>query len=106
MIEPYEGLGGGRSPGSAASRPGVDELVQAMGLTGVSKSQVSKLYKDIDERVITLPSWQHILAIAGSSLFSVSEMIWIIDGLMDGLGKCLISICFNDERGGIPSASS
>ena len=29
----------------------VDELVQAMGLTGISKSQVSKLCKDIDERV-------------------------------------------------------
>ena len=29
----------------------VDELVQAMGLTGVSKSTVSKLCRDIDERV-------------------------------------------------------
>jgi transposase-like protein len=29
----------------------VDELVQAMGLAGISKSQVSKLCKDIDERV-------------------------------------------------------
>ena len=29
----------------------VDELVQAMGLTGISKSTVSKLRKDIDERV-------------------------------------------------------
>jgi putative transposase len=29
----------------------VDELVQAMGLSGISKSRVSKLYKDIDERV-------------------------------------------------------
>src|SRR6185437_2724871 len=29
----------------------VDELVQAMGLGGISKSQVSKLCKDIDERV-------------------------------------------------------
>ena len=29
----------------------VDELVQAMGLFGISKSQVSKLCKDIDERV-------------------------------------------------------
>jgi len=27
----------------------VDELVQAMGLSGISKSQVSKLCKDIDE---------------------------------------------------------
>ena len=33
----------------------VDDLVQAMGLTGISKSQVSKLCKDIDERV--RPSW-------------------------------------------------
>ena len=29
----------------------VDELFQAMGLSGISKSQVSKLCKDIDERV-------------------------------------------------------
>ena len=29
----------------------VDELVQAMGLSGISKSQVSTLCKDIDERV-------------------------------------------------------
>ncbi len=29
----------------------VDELVQAMGMTGISKSSVSKLCKDIDERV-------------------------------------------------------
>ena len=33
----------------------VDELVQAMGLSGISKSQVSKLCKDIDERVQRLP---------------------------------------------------
>lgn len=29
----------------------MDELVQAMGLSGISKSTVSKLCKDIDERV-------------------------------------------------------
>ena len=29
----------------------VDELVQAMGMTGISKSSVSKLCKDIDDRV-------------------------------------------------------
>jgi transposase-like protein len=29
----------------------VDDLVQAMGLTGISTSTVSKLCKDIDERV-------------------------------------------------------
>ena len=29
----------------------VDELVRAMGMTGISKSSVSKLCKDIDERV-------------------------------------------------------
>lgn len=29
----------------------VDELVQAMGLAGIGKSTVSKLCKDIDERV-------------------------------------------------------
>jgi len=29
----------------------VDDLVQAMGMSGISKSSVSKLCKDIDERV-------------------------------------------------------
>ena len=29
----------------------VDDLVQAMGLAGISKSQVSRLCKEIDERV-------------------------------------------------------
>ena len=42
-----------RKPGSAASPPAAfDELVvQAMGMTGISKSSVSKLCKDIEERV-------------------------------------------------------
>ena len=29
----------------------VDDLVEAMGMTGISKSQVSRLCEDIDERV-------------------------------------------------------
>ena len=33
----------------------VDDLVQAMGLAGISKSTVSKLCKDIDDRVKRLP---------------------------------------------------
>jgi len=33
----------------------VDELVQAMGLTGISKSTVSRLCRDIDERVGAFP---------------------------------------------------
>jgi len=33
----------------------VDELVQAMGMSGISKSSVSKLCKDIDERVNAFP---------------------------------------------------
>jgi hypothetical protein len=37
--------------GGGVSTRRVDELVQAMGLSGISKSQVSKLCKDIDERV-------------------------------------------------------
>jgi transposase-like protein len=36
--------------GGVSTRP-ADELVQAMGLSGISKSQVSNLCKDIDERV-------------------------------------------------------
>ena len=31
----------------------VDDLVQAMGVSGISKSSVSKLCKEIDERVLT-----------------------------------------------------
>lgn len=38
---------------SGVSTRRVDDLVQAMGLTGISKSQVSKLCKEIDERVNT-----------------------------------------------------
>jgi putative transposase len=41
---------GGRNPGSVDRRR-LDELVQAMGLSGISKSTVSKLCKQIDERV-------------------------------------------------------
>jgi len=33
----------------------VDDLVQAMGLTGISKSSVSNLCKDIDDRVHEFP---------------------------------------------------
>ncbi len=36
---------------SGVSTRKVDDLVQAMGLSGISKSTVSKLCKDIDERV-------------------------------------------------------
>ena len=36
---------------SGVSTRRVDELVQAMGLTGIGKSTVSKLCRDIDERV-------------------------------------------------------
>ncbi len=46
---------GRASPGEAwvagVSTRRVDDLVQAMGLSGISKSQVSKLCKEIDERV-------------------------------------------------------
>jgi len=42
--EPANGIGG-------VSTRRVDELVQAMGLSGISKSTVSKLCRDIDERV-------------------------------------------------------
>jgi hypothetical protein len=40
----------GRWIGGVSTRR-VDDLVQAMGLSGISKSQVSKLCKEIDERV-------------------------------------------------------
>jgi putative transposase len=29
----------------------VDDLVKAMGMSGISKSHVSRLYEEIDERV-------------------------------------------------------
>ena len=34
----------------------VDDLVKAMGMTGISKSQVSRLCKDIDIRVKAFPN--------------------------------------------------
>jgi transposase-like protein len=34
----------------------VDELVKAMGMEGISKSQVSRLCGEIDERVQTFPA--------------------------------------------------
>src|SRR5215204_5400651 len=54
----------------------VDELAQAMGLSGINKSQVSKLCKDIDERVNAfldrLPGspaqWRVALSLAGRHL--------------------------------------
>ncbi len=33
------------------STPSVDDLVKAMGMTGISKSEVSRLCAEIDERV-------------------------------------------------------
>jgi hypothetical protein len=45
-------LGGEAWIGGVSTRR-VDDLVQAMGLYGISKSQVSKLCRDIDERVNT-----------------------------------------------------
>lgn len=57
FLEPRKGLragarGGG--PGGTRERNStrkVDDLVQAMGMTGISKSQVSRLYTALDERV-------------------------------------------------------
>jgi transposase-like protein len=47
----------------------VDDLVQAMGLSGISKSQVSKLCKEIDERVnafLDRPlAWRVAVSVAG-----------------------------------------
>lgn len=40
---------------SGVSTRRVEDLVQAMGMSGLSKSQVSKLGKEIDERVIRHP---------------------------------------------------
>jgi transposase-like protein len=40
---------------SGVSTRRVDDLVQAMGLSGISKSTASKLCRDIDERVILRP---------------------------------------------------
>ena len=37
--------------GAADGADSVDELVKAMGMTGISKSQVSRLCEDIDQRV-------------------------------------------------------
>ena len=49
----------------------VDDLVQAMGLCGISKSTVSKLCRDIDERVgafLTRPLTGSAVSVAGRDL--------------------------------------
>ena len=48
----------------AVSTRRVDEIAQAMGLSGISKSQVSKLCKEIDERVKRLPAARRRLALS------------------------------------------
>ncbi len=49
---PHEGHHDGQSQYiQGVSTRSVDALVQAMGMTGISKSQVSRLCGDIDERV-------------------------------------------------------
>ena len=47
----------------------VDDLVQAMGLSGISKSQVSKLCREIDERVgaFLTRTWRASGPISGST---------------------------------------
>jgi transposase-like protein len=46
----------------------VDDLVQAIGMTGISKSQVSRLCTEIDERVQTfLSRWKAIGPTSGST---------------------------------------
>jgi hypothetical protein len=47
----FTGNRGGPDDVGGVSTRRVDELVQAMGMTGISKSSVSKLCKDIEERV-------------------------------------------------------
>ena len=55
FMQQHRGLSSGVLNGNEELRPRLqqktDELVQAMGMTGISKSSVSKLCKDIDERV-------------------------------------------------------
>jgi putative transposase len=53
----------------------VDELVQAMGLTGISKSQVSKLCKDIDERVNAFLDATYLKVRDGGRIVSVAAII-------------------------------
>src|SRR5215213_9183771 len=78
----------------------VDDLVQAMGLTGISKSQVSKLCKDIDERVnafLERPiegEWRYLWLDAtylkvrdGGRIVSVAAIIAVA---VDAEGRCLI----------------
>ena len=45
----------------------VDELVQAMGISGISKSQVSRLCAEIDDRIQTFLSrlWTEIGLMSG-----------------------------------------
>jgi hypothetical protein len=54
----------------------VDELMQAMGLTGISKSTVSKLCRDIDERVNAFLNRQIDGAAAASTGPSGASACW------------------------------
>jgi transposase-like protein len=65
----------------------VEELVQAMGMSGISKSQVSKLCKEIDERV-------------GSFLDRPLEGEWPY--LWLDATYLIPTVPSNDSRGGIP----
>lgn len=56
---------------SGVSTRKVDDLVQAMGLSGISKSTVSKLCKDIDERVF--PNEASILRLIRTVLFEQND---------------------------------
>ena len=96
----------------------VDELVQAMGLNGISKSTVSKLCKDIDERVnafLDRPlsgDWPYLWLDAtylrqreGGRIVSVAAIIAVA---VNGEGKREIVGCISarrrPKRSGAPSS--
>ena len=58
----------------------VDDLVQAMGLSGISKSTVSKLCKDIDERVAAFLD----RPLVGEWPYLWLDATWDCPGLVDG----------------------
>jgi transposase-like protein len=52
---PTDVVAGGLCPGGFVSTRSVDDLVQAMGMTGISNSQVRRLCGEIDDKVGGLP---------------------------------------------------
>src|SRR3954471_21768006 len=72
----------------------LDELVQAMGMSGISKSSVSKLCKDIDERVnafLKRPlsgEWPYLWLDATYLKVREGGSLWVAISVAQGVARC------------------